>query len=87
MIATFVVTKVWQARRLPPRGGGVTLVGELATVATGLHPAGQVLIQGERWQARLGAGAAEPGERVRVTAQHGLVLDVEREAADGPARA
>ncbi len=87
VIVTFVVAKVWQARRLPPRGGGVTLVGELATVATGLHPAGQVLIQGERWQARLGAGAAEPGERVRVTAQDGLVLDVERETVDGPAQA
>jgi membrane-bound ClpP family serine protease len=62
-------------------------VGDLATVVTGLHPAGQVLIQGERWQAQLGSGTAEPGERVRVIAQRGLVLDVELEPADRAVRA
>jgi membrane-bound ClpP family serine protease len=46
-----------------------------------------VLIQGERWQARLASGGAAPGERVRVTAQDGLVLAVEREAADPAAQA
>jgi membrane-bound serine protease (ClpP class) len=81
IISMFVVTRIWQARRLPARGGGETLVGELATVVTGLHPAGQVLIRGERWQARLASGSAESGEEVRVTAQHGLVLDVEHEPA------
>ena len=63
-----------------PRGAGVALVGELATVLTGLHPSGQVLVQGERWQARLSEGGAEPGERVRVTGQRGLELEVERRA-------
>jgi membrane-bound ClpP family serine protease len=56
-------------------------------VATALHPAGQVLINGERWQARIASGDAEAGERVRVTGQHGLGLDVEREAADPTAQA
>ena len=67
LIAIFVVTRIWQARRLPARGAGVALVGELATVLTGLHPSGQVLVQGERWHARLSEGGAEPGQRVRVT--------------------
>jgi membrane-bound serine protease (ClpP class) len=86
LISLFLVTRIWQARHLPKRGG-VSLVGQPATVATALQPGGQVLIQGERWQARLASGAAEPGERVRVTAQHGLVLDVEREPAEPPAPA
>jgi membrane-bound serine protease (ClpP class) len=87
VISMFFVTRIWQARRLPPRGGGVSLVGQLATVATGLHPGGQVLVQGERWQAQLEAGSAEAGEQVRVTAQRGLVLDVEREPAESLTRA
>ncbi len=87
VISMFFVTRIWQARRLPPRGGGVSLVGQLATVATGLHPGGQVLIQGERWQARLEGGSAEAGEQVRVTAQRGLVLDVERAPAESLTRA
>ncbi|HEY3613859.1 MAG TPA: nodulation protein NfeD [Gaiellales bacterium] len=86
LISLFFLTRIWQARHLPPRGG-VSLVGQAATVATALQPAGQVLIQGERWQARLASGGAAPGERVRVTAQHGLVLAVEREAADPAAQA
>ncbi len=61
LIAAFVVTRIWQARRLPARGAGITLVGELATVLTGLHPSGQVLVQGERWQARVSEGAGRAG--------------------------
>ncbi len=86
LIVTFVITRVWQARRLPPRGAGVTLVGELATVATGLHPDGQVFLQGERWHAHLATGDADPGDQVRVTGQQGLVLDVVLEPAPAPAR-
>jgi membrane-bound serine protease (ClpP class) len=82
VIAAYILSRIWQARRMPLRGGGVPLVGELATVATGLHPGGQVFVAGERWQAELPGGGADPGERVRITAQRGLVLDVEREAAD-----
>jgi membrane-bound serine protease (ClpP class) len=79
LIAMFVVDRVWRARRLPPRVGGSTLVGQVATVASGLHPDGQVLLQGERWQARLPDGEAGAGEHVRVTGREGLVLEVERE--------
>ena len=65
----------------------MALVGQLATVATGLHPDGQVMVQGERWQARLAAGTAGAGESVRITAQRGLTLDVEREPSDSAPRA
>ena len=85
LISVYVISRVWAARRLPPRGPGVTLVGELAIVVTPLNPDGQVLVHGERWQAHLPAGSAEPGERVRITGQHRLTLDVEREPAAQPA--
>lgn len=84
LISMYVISRVWAARRLPPRGPGVTLVGEYATVVTPLDPHGQVLVHGERWQAQLPAGRAEPGEHVRISAQHGLTLDVAREPAGQP---
>ena len=88
LIAMFVISRIWQARRLPPRGPGVTLVGELGDRRDArCDPSGQVLVHGERWQAAAAPAAApSPGERVRVTAQHGLVLEVEREPAAQPAR-
>jgi len=46
---------------------------------------GHVFTQGERWQAHLPTGSAEPGERVRITGQHRLTLDVERAPAAEPA--
>jgi membrane-bound serine protease (ClpP class) len=84
LLAAVVVTRIWQIRRLPARGAGVALVGEAAVALTALRPSGQVLVQGERWQARLSTGSAEPGERVRVTGQRGLVLEVELEPAAQP---
>jgi membrane-bound serine protease (ClpP class) len=85
LISMYVISRVWAARRLPTRGPGVTFVGELATVVTPLQPHGQVLVHGERWQAELPDGRAEPGEHVRITAQHGLTLEVAREPAAQPA--
>ncbi|HET6174843.1 MAG TPA: nodulation protein NfeD [Gaiellales bacterium] len=79
LISMFVISRVWAARRLPPRGPGVPLVGELATVLTPLSPHGQVLVHGERWQAEVQNGRAEPGEQVRIIAEQGLTLEVVRE--------
>jgi membrane-bound serine protease (ClpP class) len=86
LISVVVINRVWRARRLPARGGGALLVGQVATVATGLHPGGQVLVHGERWQARLRGGEAHIGDLVRVTGQQGLVLDVEPEPGAEPPR-
>jgi membrane-bound serine protease (ClpP class) len=82
LISTYVLSRIWQTRRLPPSGGGSTLVGQVAVVATALQPSGQVLVAGERWKARLARGSAAPGERVRVVAQRGLELDVDAEPAE-----
>ncbi len=89
LISIFFITRIWQARRRPP-SVVTALIGMRATVATALHPSGQVLVRGERWQAQLAAGSADPGEHVRVTGQRGLLLDVERESgapADDATRA
>src|SRR4029077_10409693 len=79
VISVYVISRVWAARRLPARGPGTTLVGETAIVLTALDPHGQVLGQGERWQAAMTRGSAEPGEHVQVIAQHRLELEVARE--------
>ena len=86
LISMYVISRVWAARRLPPRGPGTTLVGQPAIVVTALDPHGQVLVHGERWQASLADGVAEPGEQVRVSAQHRLELEVVRETSPQPAR-
>jgi membrane-bound serine protease (ClpP class) len=86
LISMYVISRVWAARRLPARGPGTTLVGEPAIVVTALAPHGQVLVHGERWQASLADGVAEPGEQVRVSAQHRLELEVVRETSPQPTR-
>ncbi len=54
------------------------LVGAIAEVSTRLEPNGEVLLGGEAWQAKLkGGGAAEPGERLKVTAVDGFQVIVE----------
>jgi membrane-bound serine protease (ClpP class) len=86
LISMYVISRVWAARRLPARGPGTTLVGQPAIVVTALDPHGQVLVHGERWQASLADGVAAPGERVRVSAQHRLELEVVRETSPQPTR-
>ena len=81
-----VVNRLMRVRRLPPRGGGASVVGQVAEVASGLHPSGQVILQGERWQARLPEGDAGAGELVRVTGREGLVLEVERQSGQNAER-
>ena len=49
------------------------------TVLTPCHPVGQVLVVGERWEARCDEGA-DPGEKVRVVGIEGLTLTVEKVA-------
>ena len=51
------------------------LIDAEGTVLTPCHPIGQVLVVGERWEARCAEGA-DPGEKVRVTDIEGLRLTV-----------
>jgi membrane-bound serine protease (ClpP class) len=55
--------------------GVEALVGQRAEAATDLDPTGQVLLHGERWQAR-SSRAVESGTTVEVDAVNGLELAV-----------
>jgi membrane-bound serine protease (ClpP class) len=55
--------------------GVEALVGQRAEAATDLDPTGQVMVHGERWQAR-SSRAVESGTTVEIDAVHGLELAV-----------
>ena len=57
--------------------GVEALIDAEGTVLTPCHPIGQVLVVGERWEARCADGA-DPGDKVRVTGIEGLTLTVRK---------
>jgi membrane-bound serine protease (ClpP class) len=58
--------------------GAEALIDAVGSVLTPCHPIGQVLVVGERWEARCAEGA-DPGEKVRVVGIEGLTLIVKKE--------
>ena len=63
-------------RRYRVRSGPETLVGRTATVVDDIDPVGRVRLDGEYWNARAQVPVSQ-GETVRITAIHGLTLEVE----------
>ena len=57
--------------------GAEALIDAEGTVLTPCHPIGQVLVVGERWEARCAEGA-DPGDKVRVVGIEGLTLTVRK---------
>src|SRR3954467_863722 len=76
-----VLEITWGLRlaRRRPQVGRETLIGRRARVLTPLTPTGQVMLDGERWQARASGGQAQPGDEVVVLAVDGLTLTVTRQ--------
>jgi membrane-bound serine protease (ClpP class) len=74
-----LATTVARVRKIVVATGTSALVGKQAIARTPLTPEGFVFIRGERWQARLADGEAQPGDRVRVVGAEGLRLNVERD--------
>ncbi|MCE7929348.1 MAG: nodulation protein NfeD [Chloroflexi bacterium CFX7] len=72
---------VARVRRMTGDIGTAALVGKVAVARTPLSPDGFVFIQGERWQASLEEGAAQPGDRLRIVGAEGLRLKVQKEKA------
>ena len=62
------------------QAGSETLIGKHAVVAA-CRPLGQVVVDGEQWEARCADGAGT-GETVTIVSRDGLVLVVERSVTD-----
>ena len=57
------------------------LVGQRGVAVTGLFPSGQVEIAGQRYEARIELGHAEPGTPIVVRGRQDFALIVEKTAA------
>jgi membrane-bound serine protease (ClpP class) len=77
LITVFLLRLALRARRSKVRMGGDAMIGQIAVVTQPLAPSGQVMVNGELWQAESAIPAAK-GEQVRVRGLRDLTLLVER---------
>jgi membrane-bound serine protease (ClpP class) len=77
LITVFLLQLAIRARRSKVRMGGDAMIGQIAVVTQPLAPSGQVIVNGELWQAESATPAAL-GEQVRVRGLRDLTLLVER---------
>jgi membrane-bound serine protease (ClpP class) len=77
LITVFLLRLALKARRSKSRMGGDAMIGLIAVVTQPLAPSGQVMVNGELWQAESATPAAT-GEHVRVRGLRDLTLLVER---------
>ena len=77
LITVFLLRLAVRARRSKVRMGGEAMIGQIAVVTQPLTPSGQVLVNGELWQAESISPAAA-GEKVRVQALRDLTLFVDK---------
>ena len=77
LITVFLLRLAVKAKRSKVRTGADAMVGLIAVVTQPLAPSGQVLVNGELWQAE-SASPAATGEQVRVRGLRDLTLLVER---------
>jgi membrane-bound serine protease (ClpP class) len=77
LITVFLLRLALKARRGKSRMGGDAMIGQIAVVTQPLAPSGQVMVNGELWQAESAIPAAA-GEQVRVRGLRDLTLLVER---------
>jgi membrane-bound serine protease (ClpP class) len=77
LITVFLLRLAIKARRGKARMGGDAMIGQIAVVTQPLAPSGQVMVNGELWQAESAVPAAL-GEHVRVRGLRDLTLLVER---------
>src|SRR5262249_15881939 len=84
LITIFLLNIALRARRGKVVTGEKGLIGELGTAQTTVRPEGKVFVDGEIWNAYSPTGA-DPGQTVRVTAIHDLILTVEPVSVGVPA--
>ena len=75
LVESFLWYRTVKERR--PTVGAETLIGSQARVLSSCRPDGQLVLDGEIWEARCAAGA-DAGQKVRVVGRRGLTLVVER---------
>jgi membrane-bound serine protease (ClpP class) len=83
LLTLFLVDIAVRARRGKVVTGERGLIGEVGVAQTQLRPEGKVFVHGEIWNASC-ASRVDPGQTVRVTAVHDLVLTVEPVAPGVP---
>jgi membrane-bound serine protease (ClpP class) len=76
----FIVSKGIAIQYRRPATGMESLVGKTATARTALSPYGTVFLFGERWEAALQEGTAQPGDQVEVIGSEGMRLVVRKKA-------
>lgn len=75
------MTAMLRARFSTPTIGRESMIGQMGQATTGIDPEGMVDLRGGAWRARTNRATPIPeGERVRVVAIDGLLLEVEPEA-------
>jgi membrane-bound serine protease (ClpP class) len=77
LITVFLLRLALRARRSKVRMGGDAMIGQIAVVTQPLAPLGQVMVNGELWQAE-SASPAAAGDQVLVRGLRDLTLLVER---------
>ncbi len=74
------MTAMLRARFSTPTIGRESMIGQMGEATTGIDPEGMVDLRGGKWRARTNRATPIPaGERVRVVAIDGLLLEVEPE--------
>lgn len=74
------MTAMLRARFSTPTIGRESMIGQMGEATTGIDPEGMVDLKGGKWRARTNRATPIPaGERVRVVAIDGLLLEVEPE--------
>ncbi len=77
LIAVVVIIAIRLSKR-PVVKGLDSLEGMKGEAITGLDPHGQVRIMGEIWKAQTAGSSIEKGSIIRVLAEKGLTLEVEK---------
>jgi len=70
-----------RTRSMPVKSGADSIVGMIGEARSDLDPKGMVFVLGELWEGTSHSGPIAQGEQVRVTALHGIRLDVEPASA------
>jgi len=75
------MTAMLRARFSTPTIGRESMIGQMGEATTGIDPEGMVDLKGGTWRARTNRATPIPaGERIRVVAIDGLLLEVEPES-------